>query len=94
MSTIKRIRQKIVNREYYLSSHAEDEMQDDKIERADVENAILNGRIDKKLTEDIRGTRYKIEGSAKDGRLINIVCRFKENGNLIIITIYALAEEI
>ncbi len=40
-----------------MSSHAEEEMLDDDLERKDVENAILNGRIEKKMTHDERGTR-------------------------------------
>jgi len=94
MANIQKIRQRILDKDYYLSSHAEDKMLDDGLERSDIENAILKGRIEKKLTEDIRGTRYRIEGPAKDGRLIHTVCRFKEEGNLIIITVYALTEEI
>jgi len=93
MTKIQAIRQKIIEREYYLSSHAEDEMADDKLERTDIENAIFKGKIEKKLTQDIRGTRYRIEGPSKDGRSIHIICRFKEKGNLIIITVYALSEE-
>lgn len=89
MSAIQKIRQKIIDKDYYLSSHAEDEMLDDNLERSDIENAILNGRIEKKLTEDVRGTRYRIEGPAKDGRLVHTICRFKEAGNLVIITVYA-----
>jgi hypothetical protein len=46
---------------------------------------FLKGRIDKKLAEDMRGTRYRIEGSAKDGRPVHVICRFKEDGNLIIL---------
>jgi len=46
------------------------------------------------LTKDIRGTRYRIEGPAKDRRLIHVLCRFKEDNDLIIITVYALTEEI
>jgi len=90
MGTLQRIRQKVIDREYYLSSHAEDEMLDDELERIDVENAILKGRIEKKLTEDIRGIRYRVEGPAQDGRLVHVLCRFKENSNLVIITVYAL----
>ncbi len=92
MSKLQKIRQKIIDREYYLSSHAEEEMFDDSLERYDVENAILKGRIDKKLSEDLRGARYRLEGLAKDGRLIHVVCRFRGNRNLIIITVYALTE--
>ena len=51
MTRIQRIRQKIIDRDYYLSSHAEDEMLDDGLERGDVENTILKGRVQKKLSE-------------------------------------------
>lgn len=46
MATLQKIKQKIIDRAYYLSSHAEDEMLDDHLERIDVENAILTGMID------------------------------------------------
>ena len=88
MSIIDKIRQKVRNRDYYLSSHAEEEMAEDGFERRDVENAILQGFIQKKLTHDLRGTRYRIEGSATDGRLMRVLCRFKEAGQLIIVTVY------
>lgn len=94
MPRIQRIRQKIIDKDYYISSHAEDEMLDDGLERIDIENAILNGKIEKKLTEDKRGTRYRIEGPATDGRQIHVICRYKEDGSLIIITVYALAEDV
>jgi uncharacterized protein DUF4258 len=94
MTRIQRIRQKIIDRAYYLSSHAEDEMLDDGLERDDVENAIFKGRVQKKLSEDVRGTRYRIEGPAKDGRLIQVICRFKADGALIVTTVYARTEEI
>lgn len=88
MSVIERMREKIRNRDYYLSSHAEEEMAEDQFERVDMENAILEGSVRKKLTQDPRGTRYRVEGPAKDGRLVHVLCRFKETGPLIIITVY------
>lgn len=89
MSILQKIRQKILNRDYYLSSHAEDELIEDQLDRFDIENAILKGRIDRKYTKDIRGTRYRIEGTTKDGRVIHVICRFKEDSSLIVITVYA-----
>ena len=62
MSTIRKIQQRIVDREYFISSHAEEEMLDDDLERKDIENAILKGKIEKKMTHDERGTRYRVEG--------------------------------
>jgi hypothetical protein len=91
--SIQRVRQRVVEREYYLSAHAEEEMWADHLERSDVENAILKGRIEKRMTRDPRGARYRIEGPAKDGRPVHVVCRFNEEGTLVIITVYALTEE-
>jgi muramidase (phage lysozyme) len=54
MTPIDRLRQKINDRDYFLSSHAEDEMVDDMLERRDVEQAIRQGRIEKVMTEDDR----------------------------------------
>jgi len=65
-------------------------MLNDKLERKDVEYAILKGDIEKKLTHDFRGTRFRIQGPAIDGRIIHVVCRFKEQDNLLVITAYAL----
>ncbi len=93
MRTLSRIRQKVVDRDYYLSFHAKGEMAADRLERTDVEHAILRGRVDKRLTRDARGTRYRIEGPAEDGRVVHVVCRFQELGSLIIITVYAVRGE-
>jgi len=68
-------------------------MLDDGLERGDIENAIFKGRIQKKLSEDVRGIRYRIEGPAKGGQLMHVICRFKEDGNLIVTTVYMLTEE-
>jgi len=87
---IQTIRQRIVDRDYLISSHAEEEMLDDDLDRIDVENAILKGMIERRMTHDERGTRYRIEGPARDGRLIHVICRFREHASLIIITVYAL----
>ncbi len=90
MGLLQKIRQRIVDREYYLSAYAEEEMWADGLERKDVEHAILKGRIEKKLIQDARGTRYRMEGTTIDGSPIHVVCRFNENSELLIITVYAL----
>jgi hypothetical protein len=89
---LQRLRQKVIDRAYYLSSHAEEEMYDDSLERSDVENAILKGKIEKRMTRDPRGSRYRIEGPALNGSLIHVICRLDEDDNLRIITVYSLGE--
>jgi hypothetical protein len=49
-----------------LSSQVEEELIDDALERKDIEHAILKGRIDKTMTEDIRGTRYRLDGPSSE----------------------------
>ena len=93
MSVLQRIRQLVIDRRYYLSAHAEEEMWEDELERADIEHCILRGGIEKRMTKDIRGTRYRIEGPARDERLIHVICRFHEVKDLVIITVYALEVE-
>jgi len=90
MSLIQQIKQKIIDEDYLLSSHAEEELKDDDLTIYDLENAVLKGFIEKKLTKDYRGVRYRIEGPSLDGRIIHVICRFKEVSNLLIITVYAL----
>jgi hypothetical protein len=88
MARLQNIRQKIIDRRYFLSSHAEEELQADGLERADVEHAILKGRIDRRYSADPRGVRYRLAGPARDGRAMCVLIRFHEVGDLIIITVY------
>ena len=94
MGDLQRIRQLVIDRRYYLSAHAEEEMWADGFERRDVECCILRGRIEKRMTRDIRGTRYRIEGPARDERGMHLICRFHPIKDLVIITVYALEVEI
>ncbi len=93
MGVLQRIRQLVIDRRYYLSAHAEEEMWADELERSDVERCILQGRIEKRMTRDVRGTRYRIEGPAEDGRLLHVICRFHEVRDLVVITVYVLEVE-
>ena len=90
MGILQQLKQKVLDRDYYLTSHAEEEMWADGLERLDVENALLKGSVEKKLTQDPRGVRYRIEGPALDDRAIHVVCRLDQENRLRIVTVYAL----
>ena len=60
---------------------------------ADVEAAMLKGKIRRRFTDDPRGTRYEVVGKLADGREIAVVCRLKETGRLLLITCYAPEED-
>lgn len=48
--------------------------------------------IGKRLKDDERGIRYRVEGPAKDGRMMCVICRFRADSDLVIVTVYALTE--
>ena len=90
MKALDRLRRAIHQQNYRFSSHANDEMSDDRLEAEDIEEAILNGVIPKKYTRDPRGTRYEVVGNISSGRPIAVLCRFLPDGTLLIITSYEI----
>ena len=86
------MRQAICEQRYRISSHANDEMADDFLVAADIENIILTGEIARKFTHDPRGTRYEVLGDTVDYCRVYVVCRFLLSGVLLIITAYVEEE--
>jgi len=90
---IEKLRELVRVEEYEISTHANEEMSNDELVAVDVENAILTGKIVKRFTRDVRGTRYEVIGEACDNRPIEVDSRIGRNGRLLIITVYALEVE-
>lgn len=63
---------------------------DDDLERIDIENAILKGRLEKRLTRDVHGTRYALKVQRWMADWCMSFDRFREGSNPIVITVYAL----
>lgn len=83
------IQQKVVRNWYQITEHALDEMRKDDLSTVDVKHAIRRGQVVQRFTHDRRGIRYKLQGPARDGRKINVICRILDSGELRIITVYA-----
>jgi hypothetical protein len=89
MKIISRIRQKIHRDEFIYSTHTLiDKLPELGWTTDDVLRGIKTGRIHRTLTVDERGTRYVIIGEDLNGYDIYIVCRFRADKNLILITVY------
>jgi uncharacterized DUF497 family protein len=88
MSKLEKIRQYIKEQNYRITIHAQQEANNDNLTKKDIEYAILNGKITKKLTHDPRGARYVVTGMTSNNRIVSVVCRFLETGKLSIITVY------
>jgi len=65
-------------------------MSNDSLLAVDIEAIILRGKIARKFTHDLRGTRYEIMGETTDGCTGGVVCRFLPSNVLLIITAYVL----
>jgi hypothetical protein len=92
-SDIDRIREKIRRLQYDMSAHAMEEMAEDFLSILDVEAAVLNGRIARIEAEDLRGTKYVVEGTALDQQTpVGVVGRFASSGRYLIITVYEVTE--
>lgn len=90
---IKLIREKVRNQEYeFTIPHFFEEMANDDLSFADIENAIVSGNINQVFTDDPRGIRYEIVGQSIDGRQLAVICRIKETGKLLFITAWEIYE--
>jgi hypothetical protein len=91
---LERIRDAVRSGKYDVTKHAVDEMAEDGLDIADVEAAILNGKLVKTEKDDPRGTRYTLHGVAADGLTpAGSAGRFTETGRYLIITAYEVTDE-
>ncbi len=87
MFEIEWIRERIKKGEYYLSKHGDLERQNDNLTVAEVEEALLTGRILEQYEDTGRGEGCLVAGFAGTGKPIHMVCGARGDW-LVIITIY------
>jgi len=88
-SRLERIRDCIRQRQYDMSAHAVEQMAEDLLTILDVEEAILNGALQRLDREDPRGAKVVIVGLGEDRRTpVGVVGRFVGEGRFLIITVY------
>ncbi len=86
---LKEIRDKIRKREYIMSIHAEEEMDDDYLTIFDVERCILTGKIlERQKDKDTAEWKYRINGKSLSGGEVEVVAKISPTGKLVIITVY------
>jgi len=86
---LKRMREKVRTRQYVMTLHAEEEMNDDGLSILDVEGGILAGKIIKRQKDRFTEEwTYLIEGETNAGDRIVIVAKSSMTGKLVIITLY------
>ena len=88
---LKSMREKIRKREYIMTLHAEEEMDNDELTIYDVECGILNGKIlERQKDKDFSEWKYKVNGQTISGGEVEVITKLSPTGKLVIITVYKL----
>ena len=86
---LRQMREKIRTRQYVMTLHAEDEMNDDSLTIFDVERAVLTGIVDERQENHVSGEwKYVIAGESIDGRSVAVVGKLTITRKLVILTVY------
>lgn len=87
---LKQMRDKIRSRQYVMTLHAEEEMDDDELSIFDVESGILTGAIIERQRDRAKQQwKYLVQGETLDGnRVIVVVGKFGYTDRLVILTVY------
>jgi hypothetical protein len=87
---LKQIRDRIHTRQYVMTLHAEEEMDDDGLSIFDVESGILTGTIIERQRDRARQEwKYLVQGETVAGnQVIVVVTKFGYSDKLIILTVY------
>ncbi len=87
--TIARIRDVVRNRDYSVSVHAADELEDDALSILDLEEVILTGEIVERQRDRITGeVKLVIRGDTLGGQEAECVIKIGPSGRLHVITVY------
>jgi len=83
------MREKVRNRQYVMTLHAEDEMEDDALTIDDVEHALLTGQIvERQRNRETKEWKYLVTGRSRAGNAVGVVAKLSPTGKLVIITVY------
>ncbi len=86
---LRQMREGIRTRQYAMTLHGEEEMDEDKLSIFDVESAILTGEIIERQKEQTSGEwKYVLHGEAVEGDALIVVAKLGPTRKLIIITVY------
>jgi len=87
----KQIREKVRQRQYVMTLHAEEEMSDDNLSIFDVERSLLTGEVVERQKDAVTGEwKYLVKGDTVAGDEMMTIAKISPTGKLVIITVYRL----
>lgn len=85
-----RMRKLVLQQQYVVTLHADDEMNVDGLSVYDMESAILTGEIiERQRDMTTLEYKYRIRGKALDGTLMEVVTKIAITNKLVFITVYS-----
>ena len=88
-ATISHFRHLIRTLQFFVSTHAAEELEDDNLTILDLENIILTGQITTRQRDvQTRELKYVVEGITLSGESAQAVVKISFTGKLIVITTY------
>ena len=88
---LRRMREKIRTRQYVITLHANEEMDNDNLTIYDVEHGILTGEIIEREKDKVTAEwKYRIRGETVAGTEVEEMAKLSPTGRLVIITVYRL----
>ncbi len=86
---LKEMRDKIRNREYIMTLHGDEEMDNDSLTIYDVERCILTGKILERQKDKVTAEwKYRINGKSLSDGEVEVIAKISPTGKLVIITVY------
>ena len=83
------MRDKVRTRQYIMTLHTEEEMDDDRLSIYDIEHVILSGRIIERQKDPITAEwKYLIQGNTFSEGNVTVAAKLSPTGKLVILTVY------
>lgn len=86
---LRRLRARIEAGDYVVTTHADEEMDDDGLSVFDLERAVLTGTIvERQRDRKTQEQKYVVRGEGTDGSSVGVVGRLGATGRAVIITVF------
>jgi nucleoside-triphosphatase THEP1 len=80
---------KMRQRQYVMTLHAEEEMTDDGLSIYDIEAIVDSGMIlERQKDQNTKTWKYRVHGRTLEGGAAEVIARLSLTGNVVIITVY------
>ena len=87
---LRQFRERVRSRQFVMTLHAVEEMEDDRLTVLDVEHAILTGKmVERQPDIETSEWKYVVKGLSLLDEEIVVVAKLSPTGKLVIITTYA-----